>query len=71
MHLLDTGKPDGDGTLIDSPLGKAINYMADSIINYNENGSHSESADQMAEAGAELAEMILDLLEDLGLLLPE
>lgn len=70
MKLLDTGNPNG-GVLLDSPLGQAINNMADSIIDYSEGTEHSNPADRMAAAGADLADMILDLLEDLGLLLPE
>lgn len=71
MKLLDTGKPDGDGVLLDAPLGQAISNMADSIIDYTEGVEHCDSADRMAAAGADLADMILDFLEDLGLLLPE
>lgn len=63
--LLGSGKVE---TLEESPLGQALSRMADAAMEYMKSDDVSKEGAIFADSALDLADMVLDLLEELGVI---
>jgi hypothetical protein len=67
LKLLGSGKVE---TLEESPLGQALNRVADTAMEFirSEGDGISSQGATFADAAMDLADMVLDLLEEMGVI---